>query len=181
MLRIAAAAGVAGARTVVARTAAVRGISGTAARRMAEGDAAEATQVTLNFAVPHEAVYSDTEVDLVIIPGITGDYGVTAGHTPIISELRAGTVEIFHKEGDEAEKFFVSGGYAMTHPNSVTDISAVEAVRLEDLDPEAARQGYAKFKAEMDAATPETPEHAFAQIGMDTHEAMCTALGVSLN
>ena len=34
----------------------------------------------------------------------------------------------------------------MTHPNSVTDISAVEAVRLEDLDPEAARQGCAKFE-----------------------------------
>lgn len=55
-------------------------------------------------------MYTDTAVDLVIIPGVSGDYGVTAGHTPTISELRPGTVEIFHQQDGEAEKFFISGG-----------------------------------------------------------------------
>ena len=62
----------------------------------------EATQVNLNFTSPGASIYTDTAVDLVIIPGVSGDYGVTAGHTPTISELRPGTVEIFHKADDEA-------------------------------------------------------------------------------
>ena len=94
----------------------------------------EATQVNLNFTSPGASIYTDTAVDLVIIPGVSGDYGVTAGHTPTISELRPGTVEIFHKADDEPEKYFISGGFAFTHENSTTDISAAELCPLEDLD-----------------------------------------------
>ena len=88
------------------------------------------------------------------------------------------TVEALRQEG-EAEKFFVSGGFAFTHANSVTDITAVEAVKVEDLDEDAARSGLASFKSAMDSATPETREHAEAQIGFECHEAMCEALGIS--
>lgn len=37
-------------------------------------------------------------------------------------------------QGQEPEKFFVSAGFALTHPSSVTDITAIEAVRVEELD-----------------------------------------------
>lgn len=36
-------------------------------------------------------------VDRVIIPGVDGEYGVTAGHTPIVSELKPGIVKIVHQ------------------------------------------------------------------------------------
>ena len=65
-------------------------------------------------------------VDRVIIPGAEGVYGVTAGHTPIVSQLKSGVVEIVHDAGGEGEKYFVSGGFALTHDTSVTDISAFE-------------------------------------------------------
>lgn len=88
-------------------------------------------------------------------------------------------VQIFHDENDEPEKYFVSGGFSFTHANSVTDLSAVEAVKLEDLDEDAVRSGLSSFKAAMDAATPETQDHALAQIGFEVHEAMCDALGIT--
>jgi F0F1-type ATP synthase epsilon subunit len=31
------------------------------------------------------------------IPGMDGEYGVTAGHTPIISQLKPGVVAIMHE------------------------------------------------------------------------------------
>ena len=139
----------------------------------------EATKVTLNFAMPSVAFYDAEQVDLVQIPGITGEYGITAGHTPVISELKPGVVSIYADQDGDAEQFFVSGGFAFTHANSVTDITAVEAVKLEDIDEDAAKAGLASFKSAMDAATPETREHAEAQIGFECHEAMCEALGVS--
>lgn len=37
-------------------------------------------------------------------------------------------------QGQDPEKFFVSAGFALTHPTSVTDITAIEAVRVEELD-----------------------------------------------
>ena len=41
-----------------------------------------------------------------IVPGVTGEYGITAGHTPIISELKPGLVQIYHNADDaEPEKY----------------------------------------------------------------------------
>ena len=35
-------------------------------------------------------------VDRVVIPGMEGVYGVTAGHTPIVAEMKPGVVNIVH-------------------------------------------------------------------------------------
>ena len=77
----------------------------------------------LFFNFPFEIV-----VDLIIVPGVTGEYGITAGHTPIISELKPGLVQIFHSQDDEPEKYFVSGGFSFTHANSVTDVTAGKSI-----------------------------------------------------
>lgn len=42
-------------------------------------------------------------------------------------------------QGKEPEKFFVSAGFALTHASSVTDVTAIEAVRVEEIDGEAVR------------------------------------------
>ena len=61
-------------------------------------------------------------VEKVILPGEDGEYGVTAGHSPMICQLQPGVVTVVHNTG-ETEKFFVSGGFAITNPNSTTDVS----------------------------------------------------------
>ena len=106
---------------------------------------------------------------------------MTAGHTPVIAELKPGVVSIYENLGDSepAEKWFVSGGFAVTQADSKTDIMAVECVKLDELDPERARQGYNEYKAAMDSAAPESQERAKAQISFEVHEAMMTALGLT--
>jgi F-type H+-transporting ATPase subunit delta len=151
--------------------------SASARNEEADFDPLAATHVNLNFAHPSGEIYKDTEVELVIIPGVTGEYGVTAGHTPIISEMKPGLVQIYHKADDkEPEKYFVSGGFAFTHLNSTTDIACVEAVPLEEIDADRARAGLKEFQDAFDRAAADSLEAAEAQIGLDVHSAMVTAL-----
>ena len=95
----------------VARRVAVRSFSSEAAP----------TAVNLNFALPHETIYDGASVFQVIIPGSEGEYGVTANHVPYVAQLKPGVLQILHEEvGGEPEKYFVAGGYALTHENSTT-------------------------------------------------------------
>lgn len=76
-----------------------------------------------------------------LLPAVSGDFGVMPGHVPTVAQLRPGVVTI-HKELDkQVEKLFVSSGFAFVHPNSTADVCAVEAVKLDELDPEAVRAG----------------------------------------
>jgi F-type H+-transporting ATPase subunit delta len=65
---------------------------------MATAAAAEsaAAQLTLNFTTPHAPVYNKKVVDKVMLPGAAGEYGVTAGHSALISELQPGVVTVIH-------------------------------------------------------------------------------------
>ena len=79
------------------------------------------TSVKLSFCLPHETVYNGVSVHSVIIPGSAGEYGVTAGHVPYVAQLKPGVLQILHDEsGSEPEKYFVAGGYALTHADSST-------------------------------------------------------------
>lgn len=49
-------------------------------------------------------------------------------------------------QGKEPEKFFVSAGFALTHPTSVTDVTAIEAVRVEEIDADAVSFAVMKIK-----------------------------------
>ncbi|CAM9562553.1 unnamed protein product, partial [Ascophyllum nodosum] len=134
----------------------------------------------LNFGLPHQTIYKEKVVDQVIIPGSEGEYGVTAGHSPIVAELKPGVVQVMHEPGQEPEKFFVSAGFALTHPTSVTDITAIEAVRVEELDEAAVREAYDSSKREMEAAPNGSREEAEAQVAFETSKAMGSAIGVTL-
>lgn len=93
----------------------------------------------LRFNVPYDTI-CDKEIDLVNIPGEAGDYGITPGHVPIVSQLRPGVVEIFESKDVEPSRWFVVGGFAVTHPDSTTDISAAEAAKIDDIDADLARR-----------------------------------------
>lgn len=72
---------------------------------------------------------------------MTGDFGVAPGHVPVMAQLRPGVVSI-HKEMDKDVKhYFVSSGFAFVYENSHTDVVAVEAVEVEDLDPDSVKSG----------------------------------------
>ena len=76
--------------------------------------------MTLNFNLPHETIYKGAKVNQVIVPGAAGEYGVTADHVPLVAQLKPGVLQILHEGVAEPEKYFVAGGFSVTHANSIT-------------------------------------------------------------
>lgn len=136
-------------------------------RRLAAPTGA-ATSLSLNFSMPHESIYVKKEVDKVILPGEDGEFGVTAGHSPMISQLAPGLVTVVHTSG-ETEKFFVSGGFAVNNADSVANVTCPEAFPLSEFDPSV-------VKSELSAAMADsTPEGA---IKVSVFSSLARALGV---
>ncbi len=81
------------------------------------------------------------QVDLVLLPALTGDFGVMPGHVPTIAQLRPGVVTVHKTLDKDIDRYFVSSGFAFVHADSSADVCAIEAVKLDDLDPEAVRSG----------------------------------------
>ena len=73
------------------------------------------------------------------------------------------------------QQYFVSSGFAFVHANSVTDIMAVEAIPLEQLDDAAVKKGLADFNNKLVNAKDDY-EKAAAQIGIEVCGAMNHAL-----
>mmetsp|Transcript_4520 Transcript_4520/g.6694 ORF Transcript_4520/g.6694 Transcript_4520/m.6694 type:complete len:165 (-) Transcript_4520:285-779(-) len=150
-----------------------------AATRSMSTEAVSSGKMTLNFNLPHETIYSGVEVDSVIVPGGGGEYGVTADHVPLVAQLKPGVLQILHGEG-EPEKFFVAGGYSLTHENSVTDIACPEAVKVDDIDPSAVTKNYDDAKNAFASAEAGSVAAAEAQIDIEVNKAMGAAVGLTL-
>ena len=61
------------------------------------------------FASPARLVFSG-EVEQVDVPGAEGDFGVLAGHAPLIAALRPGILTI--REAGGAKRLYVRDGFA---------------------------------------------------------------------
>lgn len=137
-------------------------------------------KLTFNFYLPHAVLGTSQKVDLVLLPATTGDFGVMPGHVPTVAQLRPGVVTV-HKELDkEVEKYFVSSGFAFVHSDSSADVCAVEAVKLDDLDPEAVKAGLAEYNAKLGSLQGKADDYelAAAQIGVEVYSSMNSALGL---
>merc|ERR1719443_68152 len=121
---------------------------------------------------------SGADVSSVVVPGTMGEYEVTADHVPIVAELKAGMLTVKGADGDE--KFFVPGGFSLTHEGSVTDIVCPEAVKLDDLDPAAVSANYEAAKSRAASADAGSADAAEAMIEVEVNKAMGGALGLSL-
>lgn len=163
-------------RTVLRRTTSIlsRRALSTAADDAASG------LMTLNFNLPHETIYSGAKVSQVIVPGAAGEYGVTSDHVPLVAQLKPGVLQILHEGTSEAEKYFVAGGFSVTHPNSTTDISCPEAVKVDDIDSAAATAAFDAAKAAFASAEAGSLASAEAQIDMEVNKSMAAAVGVTL-
>ena len=119
------------------------------------------------------------QVDLVLLPAVTGDFGVMPGHVPTVAQLRPGVVAVHSELDKEVEKYFVSSGFAFVHADSSAEVCAVEAVRVSDLDPDAVRAGLADHTAKLAAlqAKGDDYEIAAAQVGVEVFSAMSAAVG----
>lgn len=148
-------------------------------RRRFSDAAPSAGLMKLNFNLPQETLYDSVEVNSVVVPGATGEYEVTADHVPIVAELKAGLLTIKHGDGED-EKYFVPGGFSLTHEGSTTDIVCPEAVKVDALDPAIVSANYEAAKAKQSAAEAGSADAAEAMIEVEVNKAMGGALGLSL-
>lgn len=96
-----------------------------------------ADTLELELVSPESLLLSQT-VEMVVVPGTEGDFGVLPGHAPLISNIRPGALIVF-EGGVAAERFFLAGGFAEVTPERCT-ILAEGAVRIADIDRAALEQ-----------------------------------------
>jgi F-type H+-transporting ATPase subunit epsilon len=90
-----------------------------------------ADKITFDLVSP-ECLLLSTSADMISLPGTEGDMGVMAGHMPLVSTLRPGTVTV---TGSEGGKFFVGGGFVEVSAEKCT-VLAEDAVSLDELNSE---------------------------------------------
>jgi F-type H+-transporting ATPase subunit epsilon len=88
-------------------------------------------RVQFELVTPERLLLSE-EVEMVVLPGVEGNFGVLPGHALLVSTIRPGTIEIY--EGQRVtRRIFVNGGFAEVTPERCTAL-AEEAVPAEELD-----------------------------------------------
>ncbi|MBN8965131.1 MAG: F0F1 ATP synthase subunit epsilon [Rhizobiales bacterium] len=93
--------------------------------------------------VSPEKIAFSGEVDQVDVPGAEGDFGVLAGHAPLIALLRPGMMTVY--AGGQTTKLVVLGGFAEVGPDGLTVLADV-ATSLADLDRTVLQQQIAKME-----------------------------------
>ncbi|MBL8705630.1 MAG: F0F1 ATP synthase subunit epsilon [Rhodospirillales bacterium] len=74
--------------------------------------------------VSPERLLLSRAVEMVVVPGVEGDFGVLAGHAPLISTVRPGIIEV-HEDGKITDRIFVAGGVAEVNAERCTVLAEV--------------------------------------------------------
>jgi F-type H+-transporting ATPase subunit epsilon len=90
-----------------------------------------ADRIAFELVTPERLIMS-TEVEMVVVPGTEGNFGVLPGHAPLISTIRPGTIDIYEGRAIK-ERIFVVGGIAEVTPERCT-VLADEAMAPDALD-----------------------------------------------
>jgi F-type H+-transporting ATPase subunit epsilon len=97
-------------------------------------------KVNLILVSPEKLVLTD-QVDMVVVPGEAGDFGVLPRHAALISTLRPGLMTIHRK--DKKQFVFISAGFANVNENSCLvlgeDCEFVDEMNISELKSYAQR------------------------------------------
>lgn len=96
----------------------------------------------LEIVTPDKTVVS-TETDMVVCPGVMGEFGVLPHHVSLLSALKIGSLR--YSDNGRDQYVFISGGFADVN-NNVLTVLAESAERAEDID--VARAEAARKRAE---------------------------------
>ncbi len=108
---------------------------------------------------PSKLIFSG-DVDQVDVPGLEGDFGVLAGHAPLVATLKPGVITVF---GDgEPQRYVVLGGFAEVSQDGLTILAdtgwpfdeadpAVISARIKELE---------ESRDKLEASEPDDSERA---------------------
>ncbi len=90
-----------------------------------------ADKVEFELVSPEKLLMSQP-VDMVVVPGGEGNFGVLAGNAPMIATVRPGTIDVY--EGDRVtDRIFIAGGFAEVTETRCT-VLAEQAINVSELD-----------------------------------------------
>ena len=90
-----------------------------------------ADRVEFELVTPERLLLSQM-VEMVVVPGTEGNFGVLRGHAPLISTIRPGMIEIYQGQ-TVTRRVFVLSGIAEVTPERCT-VLADEAISPDTLD-----------------------------------------------
>ena len=106
-----------------------------------------ASTIHIDVVSAEASIYAG-EAEFVVLPGESGELGIYPRHTPLITRIKPGTVEITPAGGGEKELIFVAGGILEVQPKVIT-VLADTAIRGHDLDEAKANEAMKKAQEAM--------------------------------
>jgi len=131
-----------------------------------------AEQVQFELVSPERLLVS-RPVEMVVVPGVEGDFGVLPGHAPLISEVRPGVIAVFDG-GKVDERIFVAGGFAEVTGERCT-VLAEEALPINEIDRALAESNLKDAREDLDDAKTDH-DRAVAEAAVAIAEAKIAAL-----
>ena len=126
------------------------------------------TKVIFELVTPTALTISEN-VDMVVVPGIDGDFGVLPGHTKVLTTIRPGLIRMY-TGGKVTKSLFVEGGFAEANSDGCT-VLAEGAADILDISIEDAQ---ARLVAAKDALA--DTKGAIAENEVKVAEAMVVAV-----
>lgn len=131
---------------------------------------AEQGKISFELVSPERLLLSE-EVQMVTIPGASGVFGVKARHSPLISSMSPGVVEIRRADADKVDqRFFIDSGFAEVTPERCT-VLAEHVSDLADLDRAEIEKERKHAEEDMaDAKTDKERAEAKSRLSMSEHK-----------
>jgi F-type H+-transporting ATPase subunit epsilon len=106
--------------------------------------------------VSQDRVVFTGDVDIVVLPGASGEMGILPRHAPVLTTLKYGVIKI-RKAGKE-ELFAIAGGVAEVQPDVVTVLADRGSENIQDIDinrAEAAKKRAEEYLVKGPSADPD--------------------------
>ena len=116
-----------------------------------------AEQLTFELVSPERLLFS-TDVEMVVVPGDEGDFGVLAGHAPLVSTVRSGVIDIYGSDSI-SDRIFVAGGFAEVVAGRCT-VLAEEAINLKEVERSAVEERIRRNEQSIQNLNPGDDAHA---------------------
>lgn len=118
---------------------------------------------------PDRLVHESDAVDLALLPAEAGDVGVLPDHTPLLTPLRIGAMEL--RSGEHSLFLAVAGGFAEVTPEAVRVI-ADAAEDAESIDVPRAREAKTRAEEKLRAAQRQAGEVDVERARLALHRAV---------
>lgn len=135
-----------------------------------------ATSFRLRIVTP-ERLLLDEEVEEVVAPGVTGEFGVLPDHITFLTTLAPG--RLIYRSGSQRHVLAIFGGYAEVVDNVMTVLAdGAEPARQIDLD--SAKRAYQEAEGALAAIDVEAPAFTLARRALDRQVARVAAASEKL-